>query len=126
MRSSDFVVYGATHSHTSVAAYPIYVVTYWFPTLQCTLYFEHVMRTWLCILVVLYMSTQHKGMYTQDNYFRGALVVIKMAIFLYKTTALICRENNRTILPRPIRFLFVPCGGTGSHHEGRAATPASA
>ena len=29
--------------------------------------------------------------------------------------------HNRTSLPRPIRLLFVPCGGTRSHHEGHSA-----
>ena len=45
----------------------------------------------------------------------------------------ICHEHlekanlhNRTSLPRPIRLLFVPCGGTRSHHEGRVSPPASA
>ena len=44
----------------------------------------------------------------------------------------ICRENKpiciivSAYILRPIRLLFVPCGGTRSHHQGRLSTPASA
>ena len=85
--------------------------------------------TWSACLSVYSRTTGYEAAHERyQRLQKYANLKNNMAIFRE-----ICHEHlekanlhNRTSLPRPIRLLFVPCGGTRSHHEGRVSPPASA
>ena len=82
----------------------------------------------VCVCVLLSISsyshtTGYEATHEQYQRLHNCANQKKMAMILKRLrsrdiTSEKANMHNHTSLPRPIRLLFVPCGGTRSHHEG--------